>query len=414
LAAIPARLWDRQRAENLLAEALTLAQELGDQKAQARISWTLMLLKRFSPEEFVEAIAYGEQSIALARQLNLREQLALTLKDIVIAYRGNGQLEEARQAAGEAALLWRELNNQPMLAEALDYVAMIALEQGDLEQARRASEEAYSLDKALDNQFGLYFSAGLLALAQRELGQVGKYLELLEEAQQRAENVGTTFVFSSSLLTKALDLASLGDIPRALEVVQQVVSLFEKSAPDMLVIPRAAMVRLYLRQGNLAAAQEIFKDTSPAPFTVYLLMLNGPQAAVGIMLAYAEMAQAQGDPARALQIVDDLIANLERIGAKRWLVEVLQLRAAVLEAQQRVEEAYTVLTQAKQLAEALPSRWRLWSILAALGDLDAGRGHAEEAEAWRAQAHVLVDVLAQTLPLDLRAKFSQTPAVQKL
>jgi predicted ATPase len=414
LLSIGTRVWDLNQAKTLSFQALALARELAERQAEARIHWTLMLLNRYSHEGFDKAIEYGEQSIALARDLDLREQLALSLKDVAVAYWQNGQLEQAQQAVEEAVPLWRDLKNKLMLAETLAYAGLMYGLRGELERARRAIEEACALNKSLDNRFGLYTSAALLAAIYRELGQVDQYLAQLAEAKRCAEEVGAGIVFGNLLLMEAWDLAWLGDVPSGMAMAQQAATYIEQIAPEMLVAPKATIARLYLRQGNVAAAQETLKDVPFASFAEYLSMLLTPHSVVAMTLVHGELALAQGDAARALQIIDDLMAYLQRMGAKLLLPEVLHVQADALRAQKRNDEAYVALTQARQLAETMSSRWRLWSTLAALAELDMGRGNPVQANELRAQAHAGVDSIAQTLPPNLRSTFLNAPVVLSL
>ena len=74
--------FDPVKGEAVSKQTLVLARELDDKQAEAKALWNLMLVKTFSGGDPVTAIDYGEQSLAIAREHNLREQLAYTLSDI--------------------------------------------------------------------------------------------------------------------------------------------------------------------------------------------------------------------------------------------------------------------------------------------------------------------------------------------
>ena len=95
----------------MLEKARTIARELGDHTAEAKILWNLMLLSAYTGGDIDQRIAYGEQGLRLARELNLREQMAFTLNDIFYAYTGAGQWTRARQALDEAS----EMSTEPSL-----------------------------------------------------------------------------------------------------------------------------------------------------------------------------------------------------------------------------------------------------------------------------------------------------------
>src|SRR4030067_995809 len=79
---------DAALGSQLLARARSLAQELDDQAAAAQILWLLMMNSFVSGGDLQQRIEYGEASLALARRLNLREQMAFTLHDLWFTYPG--------------------------------------------------------------------------------------------------------------------------------------------------------------------------------------------------------------------------------------------------------------------------------------------------------------------------------------
>ena len=138
---------DWPKVQALSLDALTLAGDLGDRPAEAKIDWILLLANRFGNEGPRRAIEYGERSLALARELGLKEQVAFTLKDLATAYVACGRLSDARATLPEALNLWRELDNKPMLAEVLGGQAAEQWISGEMDQAIRAAEESYSLSQ---------------------------------------------------------------------------------------------------------------------------------------------------------------------------------------------------------------------------------------------------------------------------
>ena len=153
-------------------DALALAGDLGDRPAEAKIYWILLLVNRFGNEGPRKAIEYGERSLALARELGLKQQVAFTLKDLGTAYVATGRIFDATACLPEALSLWRELDDKPMLAEALMGAGASYQIAGKLDQAVRVDEESYVLNQSIRNRFGLSITACLISLAYCELGQM--------------------------------------------------------------------------------------------------------------------------------------------------------------------------------------------------------------------------------------------------
>ena len=127
--------FDPERGEELSKQALILARELEDHGAEAKALWNLMLLAVFASQDPQQAIGYGEQSLAIAREHDLREQLAFTLNDISRAYAAAGQTDQAWGAREEAGKLWRALSNLPMLTDNLTEGAAAHFEVGEFDRS---------------------------------------------------------------------------------------------------------------------------------------------------------------------------------------------------------------------------------------------------------------------------------------
>src|SRR3972149_169333 len=130
---IPNASLDVSRAEQLNAEGLALARQLGDEAAEAKILWNMMLNARVN--DIPQGITYGQQSLALARKLGLREQMAYKLNDLSEFYIPAAMLNEARAALAESGAFGRGLNNLPMLTDNLGRRAGIHRWVGEFEAA---------------------------------------------------------------------------------------------------------------------------------------------------------------------------------------------------------------------------------------------------------------------------------------
>ncbi len=102
LLAIPTVTHDPEKGRRLAEKALGLAREAGDKAAEARVLWTLLLINRYTSHPS-EAVAYGEESLRSARQLESREQLAFTLHDLAGVYWMTGNAPKAAEAYAEGA-----------------------------------------------------------------------------------------------------------------------------------------------------------------------------------------------------------------------------------------------------------------------------------------------------------------------
>ncbi len=399
-------VFDPKKGQALSDRALALARGLGDRQAQAKILWNLMLLKYFTnqPEASVE---YGERSLALARQLNLREQLAFTLNDLSRSYVSTGRLESAFAAQSEATALWRELGNLPLLADSLTNSASLHLYRGDLDRALASVEEALRIARSIGNVWGQVYAEQILSYVCYERGEIGAALAALQDSIQLAEQIGALFAIPFGYAMLSWAYARLGVVARAIELANQAVSKAEQMLPAHLPLCRAMLAYAYLRKGDLTQAQVIVEKSydglNPKDF-------DSPQPYY-VMMTDAEVALADREYARALQVLDRLIGTLRRIGIRTLVSEVLYLKSRVLVASGQRDQARAILLQARDSAESVGERLSLIPILSSLAEMEAECGDTGEAQILHAEAEQIVQSIAANLPQDLRALFLNSPDV---
>ena len=100
---VPTERVNPELGRSLGEKALALARDLNDQAAEARVLWILSNTYAMY-SDMALATEYGEQSLTLAEQLNLREQLVLTLTDLaVFCYGNSGRFEKAKDMLHRAS-----------------------------------------------------------------------------------------------------------------------------------------------------------------------------------------------------------------------------------------------------------------------------------------------------------------------
>jgi tetratricopeptide (TPR) repeat protein len=404
---------DWPKVQALSLDALTLAGDLGDRPAEAKIDWILLLANRFGNEGPRRAIEYGERSLALARELGLKEQVAFTLKDLATAYVACGRLSDARATLPEALNLWRELDNKPMLAEVLGGQAAEQWISGEMDQAIRAAEESYSLSQSIRNRFGLSITACFVSLSYCELGQMTMAIRRAQEGIGIAEELGIRGgPWWAALVELASIFGFLGDYGHAFELVERAIVSPDPRGFASASYPRALLARLHLRQGGRAAAEALLALSIPSSFDSYLEATSLGEVPLTVLTAHAELALAQNDPERALALMDDVIESAGRLGMLILLPPALHVKAQGLWALGRVNEARAMLLDARARAEAMQARYRLLPILMTLHELEITLGHKAEALAVRMEAREVVTYIAEHSPAELRTSFRNLPSVR--
>jgi ATP/maltotriose-dependent transcriptional regulator MalT len=197
----------------------------------------------------------------------------------------------------------------------------------------------------------------------------------------------------------------VGDQARARELAQQALDFYEKAVPGQRGRVFAVLAHMHLAQGDLAAATDTLHGIPLAPFMDFVRQFPLGLTPETVFAAYAEMALLRGEVAHASEIVDELLGGVQNTETRLYLPTALHLRAKVLLAQNRIDEARDVLVQACAEAEAMQMRHRLVPVLSALSQVESRCNNMDAAQSLRARAREVIDYIAAHSPPDLRESY---------
>ena len=140
LAAVESHTGQAARALTYLEEARGLAADLDDRR-RAAFLFNLAIGYR-EVGDFEAAIRAGTQGMALYRAAGAIFESARIENDLALAYLATGQVERARELAGDARRQIEETGDARWLAAVLDTEAQVALAAGDFDGALRLTAEA--------------------------------------------------------------------------------------------------------------------------------------------------------------------------------------------------------------------------------------------------------------------------------
>ncbi len=398
-----------EMAEEKAHRALRLAQELGDEEAEAKIYWNLLNVYRFT-DRMDQARTAGEQSLSLSRKLDLREQLAFTANDMPHVYMDSGRLAEAVQLAYEAIGLWRELGNQPMLADSLATASLVTGMRGQSDASISMSDESYQISRAIDNLWGQSYSRFFVGMVYWEQGEPDKAITTMEASLKLGEQAG----FLPAQLWLGSQLATfyarLGQMERALVLAEGAHNLLtQQFSTYYRPFTLGALAYVLLLDGQVEEGEARLAELDEEPAAGSSALLGALNEARWLAL------MAKGDYVGAARFAAEFEASVRRVEAGLELPLALIMRARSLVADGQLEESRPVLVEARSEAEALGSNWPLWQILAISSDVEAQQGQDAAAGVLRQEAGQVVQAIADRLPTaDLRASFLATEAVSNL
>jgi tetratricopeptide (TPR) repeat protein len=174
-------LHNSELSEQLLIQALEISREIGDDAAQARLSWNLMLNYLFS-KNFDQALQHGELALRLARESDNREQLAYVLNDLCRLYTCRGEFTKAYGVIEEARELWRDLDNKVMFADSLGSEAEARFNAGEFDRSLERSQQALQITEEIHNLWGQSYDQMLMSFVLLERGVLGRGIQLPSRA----------------------------------------------------------------------------------------------------------------------------------------------------------------------------------------------------------------------------------------
>ncbi len=400
--------FDPKQGQALSERALALARDVPDYRAEAKALWNLMLLTLFAGRGARQALAYGEQALAIARRHAMREELAYILHDIARAYFEAGDVDPAWSAQEEALALWRELGDLPMLADTLTSAASRYYWVGEFDQAVALAQEALRISESIGNSWGEAYSLSVISPIYLERGEADKGIQALEDAIAMGEraNYWGAQVFDRAILAWVYGL--LGDVERGFAAARLALAKTEEfGQPRHAILGVLALLHLY--GGNpeeafatMHQAREESGPDRPGAYPENMLMFD---------LIDGEVALAHHEYEHVLQLAERAITAMRAMGVRSLRANMLYLKGKALHGLGKTAEARQILSEARAEIGALGLNHSLFllPVLRALSEIEAQAGNALEAQTLRKQARQIVEYIADHAGSpELRASFLGT------
>ncbi len=399
LRATPTSVFDPIQGQQILDRALELAREANDGAAQAKILWNLLLLNGFMGQHSV-AIAYGEQSLALARALNLKQQIAYALNDLAnYGYYASGRTQDARAANAEARALWRSMDNLPMLADNLNNAGIIEYLLGDFAQALVFNQEALKVSERTENVWGIVLAhtfRGCLAYEQGDFGYALAELQFAYDLFQ-SKDLGIGIITCTNL---ALLYASLGDTVAGEAVIQMAegdVGIVLYRSPC-----KSTLAYLTLLNGNADRAYTFIQQARPR------LPDQFEFSYLPVILALGEYYLRCGKPSECVASIQPMLDKMRLHRLKTHTSDAELSMARALAMQGEAVSARKHFAAGVESATEIGSNRSLLAIYRYWAQFEHGQGDLKTAQKLAAHAVALQSQIAATLPEPYRETFLKT------
>jgi class 3 adenylate cyclase/tetratricopeptide (TPR) repeat protein len=409
LYATPTPVFDGVKGRELFERTSALARELGDRLAESKALWNLMILNVYGNGDSAEAIDAGERSLAIARELDAREQIAFTLNDLWRPYASLGELRTARARLEEARPLWGVLGNLPMLCENLSSTSALVGLVGEVADALALCDESYAIASEIGNAWGQSYSLMNAYHIDADRGDLGRAMGKMLECIELSERAG--FVVPQAVTRGDLGAlyANLGEVERGMALADEGLKVAREHSAMTVPVVMGSRAEIQLLAGDLVGAEATIAEGN-------MERLPGPIhfiASAHAEILRGRLASAGGDHVRATEIADAVIEWLRRLGIRPFLPSALLLKGEALRASGEVDEARAALLEAHSEATRLGFSMILWRIDMKLSDLAATGGDPSHAEELRDEARVVIAQIADSIDdEELRSSFLGLPDVQ--
>jgi class 3 adenylate cyclase/tetratricopeptide (TPR) repeat protein len=405
LLATPTPKFDVVEGRRAALETVRLAHELDETAAASKAWWNLMNANVYGGGDNQEAVDAGERSLALAREIGAREQIAFTLTDLWRPYTAAGDLSRAQRSLDEARALWQEFDNLPMLTENLTSSAALSRFAGNDDEALALAEEAGSIARSTENLWGQAYAAMHIFDVQLDRGLLGPAIDTMLESIDMGERVGFQAPLVVTRATLGVTYAYVGDQERARTTTRLALEVATERLPSAIPRVMGAIGEIHLLAGELDEAEAALDEST-------IELLPEPLRSEGSLqgpLVRGWVAQARGDHDDAVEGADSVLERSERAGVRTFIADAMLLKGHALVSAGRTREAEHVLGEAREIAAAVGHRRILWEILVQLARVDA-----EHRAALLEEAREIIRSMADTLDDDLRKRFLDRPDIRAL
>jgi predicted ATPase len=374
--------WRRDRAVSHLQEARAIAEAQNDKAGLVEISITLSQALLYSTEREA-AVAHAERALRLARDLGQEELVARSLNALTYARFGPpSALQQVEAEAAEARTLFAGAGNRALEADSLAMVGHVQLHSGRPREALNTLREAQAIVLDIENSWGQVNVAFHLAFALLEVGQVDEALSVIQAGVETGRKWGHDALLAGALNIRGAVYRARGAFDQAQADHETARSRFSDLSFELL----SPIIAVHLcadcaLAGDRDAALEYARQSLVLEDLTWLW--NWFDTGFCYHHVVQTLARA-GDTAQAQEALE---RYQKATGDNpRYRLPYLQARAALAKATDREDEAVDSLQEALDLARALGLPRQKRAVLAALADVEEGRGNEETAAALRRQA----------------------------
>ncbi len=382
---------DVARAEELLQQALAIAERSQNTAGVAETAWNLAQTG-FYAGKISASLPHAKRALALARELHLQELIGRSLHALATLESALGKWEESLSHAEEARILYTTLGNRPMEVGCLCIMAVARINDGQPQAGIDAARAALAISMEIEDPWGQINAAVQMVPGLLDCGAYTEALAVIQQGVALARALEITPLL-------VITLNELGNVGRAmltLEAAQAAHSEALAHCESFMPPPYVGWIAGELCADCALAGlwQEAYtyalKATAARDYTI----MHG-----GLARWHETEALLRGESVE--QAKEDVRRFGELVGNKRrYRIPYLRSLAILAQWDGDTEQAIVHLEAARALAEQLSLPGEFWQILAALGELYQSCKNVSQARQAFARAAQVVQSLAHRMEDD--------------
>jgi DNA-binding SARP family transcriptional activator/predicted ATPase len=397
---------DLARAEELLQQALVIAESSQNKAGVAETSWNLAQTG-FYAAKMSASIPHAERALALARELNQQELIGRSLHALATLEIALGKLKESLAHAKEARMLYAALGNRAREASCLCVLARASISGGQLQEGIDAAREALAMSAAMEDSWGHINAAAQLVPGLLDRGEYGEAFA----TGQRAVTLARTLEITPLLV---VILTEWGNVCRAMLAPEAALAAHSEA----LARCEGAMAPHYVGwiAGELCADCVVAGQWQQA--STYALKAAAARDPTILFWGTASWYEipallwgGSADQAREEVLRFGEVMNNNR----RFALRYLRSLAVLVQSRGEIDAAIAHLQEAVHVAEEVGIPGELWSTCVELGELYQRQDDESQAAQAFARAAQIIRSLADTMEdQQQRTTFLSAPVVKRV
>src|SRR5436305_4806777 len=395
------------RAEELLQQALAIAESSQNKTGVAETAWNLAQTG-FYAAKMAASLPHAEQALALARELNQQELVGRSLHALATLEVALGRQEEGLSHAEEARMLYAALGNRVREVGCLCVIARASIYGGHLQEGINAARAALAMSEAVEDIWGQINAAAQLVPGLLDRGAYGEAFVLGQRAVALARALEITPLLVITL-TEWGNVCRANLTPEAAKIAHsEALTRCEGFMPPHYVgwIASELCADCVLAGQWQQAYTHALKATATRDPTILSLGGAARWYEIAALLWGGSAAQAREEVRRFGEGIND---------NRRSALPYLRSLAVLAQSRGEIDAAIAHLQEATRVAEEAGLPGEMWAMCVELGGMYQKQGDESQADRTFARAAEILYSLADTMEdQQQRTTFLSAPAVKRV